>query len=242
MAKKVKPSVVDGGEKDKKKKKKRGGKGGFLRGLKQLAVMLLVLFTFRSAIADWHDVPTGSMNPTIMEGDRIVVNKVAYDLKVPFTQVRLLSWGGPDRGDIVTFWGPRDEKRYVKRVVAVPGDMVEFRDGKLIVNGVRAKYSVEGSDMLGPRRVMEMLGDEERRVVQYHLGRGDKRDYVMETKRVPEGKYLVFGDNRDNSFDSRYFGFVDRSQIIGKAFAVGISVEQGKGFKPRWGRWGKGLD
>src|SRR2546423_12672411 len=97
-------------------------------------VMLLVISSLRSALADWNDVPTGSMKPTIQEGDRVVVNKLAYDLKVPFTMIELAKWGDPKRGDIVVLFSPEDGVRLVKRVVAVPGDRIHMRDEQRLVN------------------------------------------------------------------------------------------------------------
>src|SRR5688500_9436389 len=108
--------------------------------LAPFAFVVLVLCSVRSSIADWNDVPTGSMNPTILEGDRIFVNKLAYDLKVPFTGWRVAEWGGPRRGDIVIFYSPADGVRLVKRVVAVPGDTVQMIDNRLLLNGVPAAY------------------------------------------------------------------------------------------------------
>src|SRR5262245_15620755 len=99
--------------------------------MKPVFVVLIITSAFRSAIADWNDVPTGSMKPTILEGDRIFVNKLAYDLKVPFTTTRLAQWDDPHRGDIVVLFSPGDGKRLVKRIVGLPGDQVELRDGKL---------------------------------------------------------------------------------------------------------------
>ncbi len=99
----------------------------WLEWVKPLVVIALVMFSFRSAVADWNDVPTGSMKPTILEGDRIFINKVAYDLKFPFTTYRLLEWGDPLRGEVVVLRSPEDNKRLVKRVVGLPGDLIEVR-------------------------------------------------------------------------------------------------------------------
>src|SRR5512132_1022039 len=96
--------------------------------IKGFLVILLIVSSMRSALADWNDVPTGSMKPTIQEGDRVVVNKLAYDLKVPFTTIELLKWADPQRGDIVVLFSPQDGTRLVKRVVAVPGDTVAMID------------------------------------------------------------------------------------------------------------------
>src|SRR5271156_2613994 len=101
------------------------------REAKSLALMVLVLTAVRSAIADWNDVPSGSMNPTIVEGDRVFVNKVAYDLKVPFTTWHIAQWSNPKRGDIDVFFSPADGVRVVKRVIGLPGDRVELVNDRL---------------------------------------------------------------------------------------------------------------
>src|SRR3989449_10467055 len=108
-------------------------------------LMLLVISSLRSALADWNDVPTGSMKPTIEEGDRVVVNKLAYDLKIPFTMIEVAKWGDPKRGDIVVLFSPVDGVRLVKRVVAVPGDRIEMRENQLFVNGRAASWKPVGS-------------------------------------------------------------------------------------------------
>src|SRR5579864_1767043 len=110
-------------------------------------LMLLVVTSLRSALADWNDVPTGSMKPTIEEGDRVVVNKLAYDLKIPFTTIELWRWGNPRRGDIVVLFSPVDGIRLVKRVVGIPGDRIEMRDNELFINGVPARWKEIGSEM-----------------------------------------------------------------------------------------------
>src|SRR6476646_12125074 len=99
--------------------------------IKVFVLMLLVVTSLRSALADWNDVPTGSMKPTIQEGDRVVVNKLAYDLKIPFTTYEVAKWGDPHRADIVVLFSPRDGVRLVKRVIAVPGDNVQLVENNL---------------------------------------------------------------------------------------------------------------
>ena len=108
--------------------------------IRPLLVLLLIGFSVRSSLADWNDVPTGSMKPTILEGDRVWVNKLAYDLKAPFTTWHLAEWGNPRRGDIVVFFSPYDGKRLVKRVVGLPGDTIELRSNTLIINGQPVEY------------------------------------------------------------------------------------------------------
>src|SRR4051812_38381762 len=132
--------------------------------LRPFAFMTLVLFAVRSSLADWNDVPTGSMNPSILEGDRIFVNKVAYDLKVPFTTWHLLEWGNPQRGEVVVFYSPADGTRMVKRVAAVPGDTIEMVNNQLIVNGQPAQYGPPNpsvvADFPPERRGLHRFGTE----------------------------------------------------------------------------------
>src|SRR6185436_9965152 len=104
-------------------------------------IVLIVLGSFRSAIADWNIVPTGSMNPTILEGDRIFVNKLAYGLRVPFTDMEVAHWSSPRRGEVVVFRSPADGDRLVKRVVGVPGDTVQLANNVLLINGTPASYT-----------------------------------------------------------------------------------------------------
>jgi signal peptidase I len=108
----------------------------------------LVVFSLRSSLADWNDVPTGSMKPTILEGDRVLVNKLAYDLKVAFTTRHLAEWSNPHRGDVVVFFSPHDGARLVKRVVGVPGDIIELRNDGLILNGQAVEYRPIAEELL----------------------------------------------------------------------------------------------
>lgn len=215
----------------------------WIEWLKPLLVIAIITTSFRSAVADWNDVPTGSMKPTILEGDRIFVNKLAYDLKVPFTTMHLASWDNPQRGDIVVLYSPFDNRRLVKRAVAIPGDVIELRNDLLLVNGKQAEY-----DSL-PRKAIEFMPREEQsESVFYSEQIENRRHAIMLTpelparrnlKRtvVPDGKYFVMGDNRDNSFDSRFFGFVERRMIVGRATAVVASLNPGHHYFPRWQRW-----
>jgi signal peptidase I len=200
----------------------------------------LVLGSFRSAAADWNDVPSGSMKPTILEGDRIFVNKLAYDLKVPFTTFHLAEWGDPQRGEVVVLWSPYDERLLVKRVVGVPGDTLEMADGRLLVNGRAAAYAPLGSSDL--RRsgfrgdeaafARETVDGKSHAVMTAPGFRGDLPRLV-----VPAGQYFLMGDHRDDSFDSRYWGFAERRRIVGRAVGVVLSVDRDHSWKPRWERF-----
>ena len=103
-------------------------------------VAVVIASSFKSAIADWNVVPTGSMKPTIVEGDRIFINKLAYDLKIPYTTRHIAEWGAPQRGDIVVFYSPADGRRLVKRVVGIPGDVIEMHNDHLTINGRHITY------------------------------------------------------------------------------------------------------
>src|SRR5215204_5028782 len=113
--------------------------------VRPVGVVAAIVFPFKSAIADWNWVPSGSMKPTILEGDLVLVNKLAYDLKVPFTLQRVAEWSDPARGDIVVFFSPHDGTRLVKRVVAGPGDTLEMRGNVLLLNGGALDYEVLGT-------------------------------------------------------------------------------------------------
>ena len=112
----------------------------FWEEYRNLFFFLLIMVLFRSAIADWNQVPTGSMKPTILEGDRVVVNKLAYDLKIPFTSWNVQTWSDPSPGEIVTFYSPKDEKLLIKRVIGTPGDIIAMRNNQLFINKERASY------------------------------------------------------------------------------------------------------
>src|SRR5262249_31616827 len=109
--------------------------------LQPIVLMILLVTSFRSAIADWNDVPTGSMKPSILEGDRILVNKLAYGLKIPFTNLHLLHWSAPQRGEIVVFNSPIDGTKLVKRVVGLPGDVLQMLENHLYINGQPTEYT-----------------------------------------------------------------------------------------------------
>jgi len=119
-----------------------------LKENKSFLLFISLMFVFRSSIADWNDVPTGSMNPTIVEGDRILVNKMAYDLRLPFTNIQLMKLSDPERGDIVIFNSDVANKRFVKRVIGIPGDTVELRDNALLINGQMLEYKTLTSDQV----------------------------------------------------------------------------------------------
>lgn len=214
-----------------------------LREIRIFLLMILIVSSLRSALADWNDVPTGSMKPTIQEGDRVVVNKLAYDLKVPFTTIRIFKWGDPQRGDIVVLFSPVDGTRLVKRVVAVPGDHIEMRENALHVNGRAAAHStvaVESSEDYGATYVIDenLLGRTHKVMLTPEIPAVRSFGPVV----VPDDNYFVLGDNRDNSNDSRFIGFIERKRIVGEAVAVAFSLDRGNYFVPRMDRFFEGLN
>jgi signal peptidase I len=211
--------------------------------IRPIGIMLLLLCSFRSAVADYNVVPSGSMKPTIIEGDRIFVNKLAYDLKVPFTNVHVLKWSNPRRGDIIVFDSPKNGTRLVKRVVGVPGDRIVVRDNRVYINGQAATYSPLPADTIDQVQAVERASH------GYAAESIDGQSHpVMSTNsipamrnfgpvEVPAGKYFVMGDNRDNSEDSRYIGFVPRDAIAGRSSRVVMSLNYDNYYLPRLDRW-----
>lgn len=246
-------------------KRRRGPGCGFLVTLGLLPLMLGV----QSTVVESFLVPSGSMEPTLRIGDRILAWKFAYGLRVPFTRISLTGPVAPERGDIVVFVRPgsRDpdawtaqidipsvvpSEDYVKRVVAVPGDTVAVRDGRVVVNG-----KGQGGEDLGPyrfvdgecdamqtRRRSETLGSHDYVVLQ--AAEPGRRRADWGPKKVPKGKVAVLGDNRDRSKDSRSIGFVPIDLIKGKAVRIGLSVPActtGDALPEiRWQRMGQALE
>ena len=215
--------------------------------LREIIIILAIMIPFRSSIADWNLVPTGSMKPTILEGDRVFVNKLAYDLKIPLTTLHLAEWSNPSRGDIVVFYSPADKTRLVKRVIGLPGDIVELQNNRLLINGEDADYfpldrqftlNLPESELIASVFATERLNGLDHAVMATST-RSAMRSFGPVT--VPADNYIMIGDNRDNSADSRYFGFVHRKNIIGKASTVVTSLDRGNFYLPRSNRWFKKL-
>ncbi len=220
-----------------------------LKNNKGFILFLVLLFVFRGAIADWHRVPTGSMKPTILEGDMIFVNKLAYNLKLPFSDITIKQMGEPQRGDIVVFKSEKRNKRFIKRLIGLPGDIIELDENKLIINGVKTDYLEDRDKTVHPVRDVDaedgiyytesstlMPGHSVQVKPQVHNRLSD-----FSPIRVPDGEYFFMGDNRDNSGDSRVFGFIPRSELRGKATRVLISLNKNDHYKLRSERFGQSL-
>ncbi len=214
-----------------------------IKNNKGFLFFIAFLFIFRGAIADWHPVPTGSMKPTILEGDVVWENKLAYDLQLPFTDISLLRLGEPKRGDIVVFTSEKAGKRLIKRLIGLPGDTIEVRNNVLFINGEQAKYSQLRDTALEPKRSI----DKENGIYAIEsLKDVNLKPHIVQVKpdipnplqnfqkiTIPKDYYFFMGDNRDNSADSRYYGMVPRSEIRGHATRTLLSVIT----KDSWSIW-----
>jgi signal peptidase I len=194
-----------------------------------LGLMLLGIFSFRSSIAEPYVVPSGSMEPSILPGDYLFVSKLAYSLRVPFTDISLASFHEPKRGDIVVFRYPLDTSvNFVKRLIGLPGDDIVVTDGEIRING-QALKRVGDEEYLG-----EVVHPVQRLP---HLPDPAPRHFI-----VPKDSYFFMGDNRDNSNDSRVWGFVPKAYIKGKAIFVWMSLNKEHTIpEVRWNRIGHSL-
>ena len=206
-------------------------------------VLLLVLL-LRSFLFEPFRIPSGSMMPTLLEGDFIFVNKFAYGLRLPVLNTKIVEIGEPERGDVVVFRLPSDPAvNYIKRVVGLPGDVVEYdaRRKRLAINGeqVAVERVGEYAEEFGYEIWREMLGEAEHELLLARGGQSKGGEFV-----VPEGHYFVMGDNRDNSRDSRYEGveFIPEDHLVGRAVAIWMSWRGPSEGGPRWNRIGQGID
>jgi len=216
-------------------------RAALLRDLRHLVLMAAVILTGRSVLADWYVVPTGSMKPTILEGDRVFVWKSAYQIRVPFSRVKLFSTGVPKRGDVVVVRNPDGGSiPFVKRLIGLPGDVVELRNETLYLNGepmpvdfLPERKADDGEtlllgteDLLGRKHPIRVLPD-----------RPAFRTFGPIT--VPEGEVFVMGDNRDESRDARFFGTRPVTDLLGRAVGVMWSWNNEFSKGPRWSRFGR---
>ena len=206
----------------------------YARSFFPLIVIVLVL---RSFVGEPFRIPSGSMLPTLLVGDFILVNKFAYGLRLPVVDTKILDVGEPQRGDVIVFRYPEDPSvDFIKRVVGVPGDHVVYRDKQLFINGEPMPQSFVGPYGAYPVEAIqvrsETLGGDPHGILVMP-GRGSSAALEFS---VPAGEYFVMGDNRDNSNDSRGWGMVPEANLVGRAFLVWMSWVPGEG--PLWSRLG----
>lgn len=192
--------------------------------------LILLMVVFRTSVADWNVVPTGSMKPTILEGDRIWVNKIAYDLNIPFTHISLKHFNDPKRDEIIIFDSTIANKRLVKRVIALPGDTVRMENNVIFINGKALDYKVINQDQ--NKIIVEEKNNNSAHNIRLTLGLINRAS-SFNTLTIPEKFYLVLGDNRNNSADSRFIGLIPRKEIIGRAKHVVISLNYDNYYLPR---------
>ncbi len=189
--------------------------------------VILAVLILRSFLVEPFRIPSGSMMPTLLSGDFILVNKYTYGIRLPVLNKKVLALGDPERGDVVVFRYPKNPSvDYIKRVVGLPGDTISYLGKQVYVNGVVAKQTSlgtytttgEGLHMTGADRRIENLAGVEHQILVVR-GRGSNPENKVEFI-VPEGQYFVMGDNRDNSNDSRVWGFVPDENLVGRAFMI----------------------
>lgn len=219
----------------------------WIRSNRSFIVLLLGFGFFRLAVADWNPIPSGSMRPTLVEGDVVLVNRLAYDFKLPLTDIALAHIGDPQRGDVITFTSPKDGVRLIKRLVAVPGDVVEMRNEVLYINGTAARYGdlAEAIEPQGRHDSTSAI-----RASEHIAGRQHAVQFLPQVRAmrsfgpvtVPPDSYFFLGDNRDNSADSRYIGQVPRRLLIGRAHHVLVSADIKGNWMPRLERIGERIE
>lgn len=189
--------------------------------------VLLIVLVLRSFIAEPFRIPSGSMMPTLLVGDFILVSKFAYGVRLPVTRTLIWETGQPERGDVAVFKFPQNPAEdYIKRVLGLPGDIIEFRERRLFINGEEQRmeplgvYEGVGSGrmMTGAQRLHEFLDEDPHEILIWERSPG-----LSGRVQVPEGHYFMVGDNRDNSNDSRMWGFVSEDLLVGRALFIWLN-------------------
>lgn len=201
-------------------KKDIKAKGKLRENIEAIVIAVILALFIRTFVVQAFKIPSGSMKPTLQIGDHILVNKFIYGVKLPFIMTKIIPVTEPTNGDIIVFKYPKDpDKDFIKRVIGVPGDTVKVRNKKIFVNNVQ--LSVDHGVHSDPN------------IIPAQMNQRDNFGPVT----VPENSYFVMGDNRDNSYDSRFWGFVGEKAIKGKAFIIYWSWDSDN-FGVRWGRIG----
>ena len=209
--------------------------GFFWKENRQFFAILFCIVFFKSAIADLSSISGASMLPTLLDGDKVWVNKLAYDVKIPFTEISLTKLADPKQGDIVIVDSKMANKRLIKRIIGVPQDTIYMQNNALVINGVPIDYDILSSKN-NSTIIKEHLPQRthQARLSQRFLNR-NSRSYGPVI--VPADEYFVLGDNRDNSADSRIYSFIPRGEIIGRSSSVVFSLDGDNYYLPRTERF-----
>jgi signal peptidase I len=209
--------------------------GVFWQENRQFFAILSCIVFFKSAIADLSSISGASMLPTLLDGDKVWVNKLAYDVKIPFTEISLTKLADPKQGDIVIVDSKMANKRLIKRIIGVPQDTIYMQNNALVINGVAIDYDILSSKD-NSTIIKEHLPHRthQARLSQRFLNR-NSRSYGPVI--VPANEYFVLGDNRDNSADSRIYSFIPRGEIIGRSSSVVFSLDGDNYYLPRTERF-----
>ena len=209
--------------------------GVFWQENRQFFAILSCIVFFKSAIADLSSISGASMLPTLLDGDKVWVNKLAYDVKIPFTEISLTKLADPKQGDIVIVDSKMANKRLIKRIIGVPQDTIYMQNNALVINGVAIDYDILSSKN-NSTIIKEHLPHRthQARLSQRFLNR-NSRSYGPVI--VPADEYFVLGDNRDNSADSRIYSFIPRGEIIGRSSSVVFSLDGDNYYLPRTERF-----
>lgn len=187
--------------------------------------VLAIVLVLRSFLFEPFQIPTGSMIPTLLVGDFIVVSKFAYGLRLPVVGTKILDVDSPQNGEVMVFIPPHKDEYYIKRVIGIPGDTIRYADKTLYINGVAQPQKFIAQ--IPPNRPEYLVFEEVIGGVEHLIHRNTYRGPGPEEWIVPEGKYFMMGDNRDLSSDSRYWGYADEENIVGKAVGVWMHKEPG---------------
>ena len=207
---------------------KKDKRGTWPQAIFTLILPILIVLILRWALIEPYVIPSGSMIPTLLIHDHILVNKLAYGLHLPFSKRWLMQWGHPEKGDVVVFRYPeKPELFYVKRVVATAGDELELIRGRLHINGQEIPVGPLSSD--DEKRLTALAAYEtgyeyfieQGRTIRYR----DPQSAIFNKITVPAGRFFVMGDNRDESYDSRFWGFVEEDSLIGRASYIWLACE-----------------
>ncbi|WP_455199099.1 signal peptidase I [Kaarinaea lacus] len=217
----------------------------FVEYSRSLFPVILAVLVLRSFLVEPFRIPSGSMMPTLLAGDFILVNKFSYGIRLPVVDAKIIPVGEPERGDVIVFRYPKDPSTdYIKRVIGVPGDRIAYYNKQLFINGDPAVQSGLGR-YEGVGTGVTMSGAEVRSEqlsgVTHNILIDGSKGTVEGEFSVPEGQYFVMGDNRDNSNDSRYWGFVPEENLVGKAFMIWMNWDSSAG-GITWDRIGNDIE